>query len=933
MKKALWLESEGMLHRILTAIIGLLFVQCTWAQVNPYRYGSPHYWMAQGSLDIYAGKFDIAYEHLQKAQKGYHELGDVILQIRAIEAMGSLKAGLGEWEKANIHYKEALQIAIDENDDFSQSKVMVDLLALYRTTGDIKGYNHYQEALDSLYKISNSTKLKVVYHIYWLNEYWARKEFAMVESQSQRCWNVMQDLSFSDREQAKLNYYSNMLNLKQQQKQYKEAIRYAKDYIEQTKNLNGRNSDQQYQAYGNLCTLYALDNDSTKAFACLDSLERGVGHSYQDKGVIADFYNIKGCCYAHFKKYEEAIEYFDKAYNALQDKRTEDSPPKFKSLLNKAEAYFMLKRYDDAFITYSEYVDASRNKYGETSGTYYQTLFTLANIEGTRGNINEADRLFRVSMNYLLASMKQLWRYSTPSQREQFWMETLDNLSGMAAFAVKCGYENSELTETCYNALLFSKALLLETEKSVIDIIRNEGTEDDIESYRNLLAINNRLLTLKSNYEYNKNEIDSLTIRQRELEQRLSNKCQSYNEYDTYLDINYEKVRNSLTDNEVLIDFSDYQTDDSAHQYVAYIFDKTQKYPLLKKCFEQQQLDSLLDGAPNFMLYNYEQLQDGATKLVWKPIEANIPEGSTVYYIPSGIIHGIALEALPLSDGTTLGRHYNFVRLTSAREIAKSHQQNKNNKTATLYGGLQYNLSSQKMEEESKKYEKSDFAWITRSEYGKSGFKDLRKTKEEVEKIGRTLKNNGFSVKTYSESKGNAESFVALSGKAPSIIHIATHGFYYTPDEAKDNDYLSGYTDAMSLSGLVFAGGNAAWLGKKSADGVLGGVLTAKDIANLDFKHTDLAVLSACKTAQGKVTSEGVYGLQRAFKKAGVGTIVMSLWNVDDKVTSEFMITFYERLADKTNAWNKRKAFEQAKEIIRKKYPEPFHWAAFVMLD
>ena len=237
------------------------------------------------------------------------------------------------------------------------------------------------------------------------------------------------------------------------------------------------------------------------------------------------------------------------------------------------------------------------------------------------------------------------------------------------------------------------------------------------------------------------------------------------------------------------------------------------------------------------------------------------------------------------------------------------------------------------MEEESKCYDQSELAWVMRSEYGSSGFKDLRKTKEEVEKIGRVLVNNGYDVKIYSKSKGNAESFVALSGKAPSILHIATHGFYYTPEETKDNDFLSGYTDAMSLSGLVFSGGNADWLGKKKADGVLGGVLTAKDIANLNLKGTDLAVLSACKTGQGKATFEGLYGLQRAFKKAGVNTIIMSLWSVDDKVTSEFMVAFYERLADDCNAWNKRKAFEEAREIIRKKYPDPYLWAAFVMLD
>ena len=918
---------------ISVVFIWLLSISCIWAQTNPYRFGSPHYWMAQGTLDIYAGKFDIAYENLEKAQKGYRELGDVGFLIQATEAMGALKAGLGEWKKANQHYQDALQMAKDANEEFAQSKVMVDLLALYRTVGDIIGYNQYLKALDSLYHVSNSAKLKTVYHLYWSNEYLARKEFAMVETQLLQCWDVMQDLPFSDREQAKLNYYSSMMNLKQLQRQYKDAISAAKHYIEQTKILNGRNSDQQYQAYSKLCTLYALDNDSTRAFACLDSLERGVGHSYQDKEVIASFYNVKGCCYADFKKYDKAIACFDKAYKTLYDKRTEDSPSKFASLLNKSEAYFMLKRYDDAYATFSEYVETSRNKYGKTSGTYSQALFALANIEGARGNINEADSLFRMSMNCLLVNMKQLWRYSTPSQREQFWMETLNNLSGMAAFTVKCGNFDSELTETCYNALLFSKSLLLETEKSVVDIIRKEGTNDDIANYRNLLAVNNRLLVLRNNYEYNKLEIDSLTIQQRELEQQLSHKCQSYNEYETYLDINYEKVRNSLADHEVVVDFSDYQTEDSVRQYAAYIYDKDKSHPLLVKCFDQQQLDSLQDGMQNYTLYNYEQLQNRASKLIWNPIEASIAKGSTVYYIPSGVMHGIALEALPLSDGTTLGQHYDFVRLTSAREIVNAHHSSKINRTATLYGGLQYSLDPQKMEEESKAYEKSDLAGLVRSEYGVSGFKDLRNTKDEVKKIEKTLVDNGFSVKAYLGSKGNAESFVALNGKSPSIVHIATHGCYYTPDEAIDKDFLRGYTDAMSLSGLVFAGGNAAWLGKKNVDGVLGGVLTAKDIANLDFKGTDLLVLSACKTGQGKVTAEGVFGLQRAFKKAGVGTIIMSLWNVDDKVTSEFMVAFYEQLTDKANNWNKRKAFEQTKEIIRKKHPDPYYWAAFVMLD
>ena len=60
-----------------------------------------------------------------------------------------------------------------------------------------------------------------------------------------------------------------------------------------------------------------------------------------------------------------------------------------------------------------------------------------------------------------------------------------------------------------------------------------------------------------------------------------------------------------------------------------------------------------------------------------------------------------------------------------------------------------------------------------------------------------------------------------------------------------------------------------------------------------------MVVLSACQSGQGKATSEGLYGLQRAFKKAGVGTMVMALWSVSDKVATEFMTAFYEQLASK----------------------------------
>ena len=214
---------------------------------------------------------------------------------------------------------------------------------------------------------------------------------------------------------------------------------------------------------------------------------------------------------------------------------------------------------------------------------------------------------------------------------------------------------------------------------------------------------------------------------------------------------------------------------------------------------------------------------------------------------------------------------------------------------------------------------------------GDSIFRELPGSKMEVERISTILKNSRFDVTPYMGIEGTEESFLNLHGKSPRILHLATHGFYYTPTEAEEVDYLKGYNDAMSLSGLIMSGGNAAWRGNKLPEGVLGGVLTANDIVRVDLSETDMVVLSACQSGQGNATDEGLYGLQRAFKKAGVGTIVMTIWSVSDKVATEFMIKFYEALAE--NDWDKHKAFEQAKSLIRKEYPNPYHWAAFVMLD
>ena len=134
----------------------------------------------------------------------------------------------------------------------------------------------------------------------------------------------------------------------------------------------------------------------------------------------------------------------------------------------------------------------------------------------------------------------------------------------------------------------------------------------------------------------------------------------------------------------------------------------------------------------------------------------------------------------------------------------------------------------------------------------------------------------------------------------------------------------------MIRTDLMFAGANNAFINKVGDTGWDDGILTSKEIFNLNLQNVNLVVLSACKSGLGEVSKDGVYGLQRAFKKAGVKSIVMSLWAIDDSVTQDFMVHFYKGLA---SGLSKAKALLQAKMLIREKYPHSNDWTAFVLLD
>lgn len=889
----------------------------------------PLTWYFEGASNFEKQMFEEALVCFNNAFNGFQELGLTSNAISALKQVAIVNYHTYHIEEAIKKYEQALLMSQTINDSIAQMDIAQELHRLSGILGDMEGIAKYSNLMDSL--IDNSTDRQIQFEYYCkkgtetqnqgkfnLAEQWYLKSKSIVENQEEQFKSANKYLVYSD-----------LRELYIASKQYDNALRYAYLTLDESKKFCKAEDKSFRLSYIPIANIYAKKGERENCLRSLDSLF--VYEPYiSEPRELSQLYTVRGSCYNDLSDYQSALTDYKKADEILASKypATEGERVRLYALLGGVE--HRLNHYDESEHYYKLYADAIKEIYGEHSLNYINAQIYLANAQGFAGHIEDGFGNYTSAVATLKEVIKKRIPYMNTAEREGFWSPLSSLLTYMTPYALKAELYQTDYTKTCYDALLLSKAFLLDSERSVYNIVQQDGDKTDMQTYMNIALLNDQIKEWEKKYVQHADSILTATSEVSRLESTLMNRCKSVGDITSFMDVDYNSVKKSLGKNDVLIDFTDFVPNAGGRRYAAYIVNKKQKYPLLKPLFAESQIDSLGIVRPD-MFYDKDFAAE-VIKLLWNPLKEHILEGSTVYYVPSQMLFQVCLESLPLEDGTLLGDHYHFVRLSSARELVR--KQNKSNAaSAVLYGGLQYDLEPNVMAENAKQYDLSSLM-VMRGDYivrGDSIFRELPGSKVEVERISEILNRSKFEVTPYTGVNGTEESFLSMHGKAPRILHLATHGFYYTPSEAEEVDYLRGYSDAMSLSGLIMSGGNAAWRGEELPAGTLGGVLTANNIAHLDLSNTDMVILSACQTGQGNATAEGLYGLQRAFKKAGVGTMVMTLWSVSDKVATEFMIKFYESLVE--NDWDKHKAFEQTKSYIRTQHPDPYHWAAFVMLD
>ena len=342
---------------------------------------------------------------------------------------------------------------------------------------------------------------------------------------------------------------------------------------------------------------------------------------------------------------------------------------------------------------------------------------------------------------------------------------------------------------------------------------------------------------------------------------------------------------------------------------------------------------------------------------VWDPLTPYLAGAATIFVVPDGMLNLVAFAGLPgYAREYLLEEPFALHYLSSERDLAVDYAPSQQTRLLAVGGaafGTPVSVASGLKQAGTGAPSTSPSSWPCEA-IERLSFPPLPNTLEEATEIAR--------VWNAVVSTPDAESRLLLASEADEttfkrlapqyrVLHLATHGFFLNGlcagslvnTRAASGIRAADVTNAraaapaageraLRLSGLAFAGANRRASVENPGDD---GILTAEEVAALDLREVEWAVLSACDTGVGHVQAgEGVLGLRRAFEVAGVHTVIMSLWPVEDVSTRQWMVALYD--SHLRNRRGTAAAVRDASLALldarrnRKESTSPLYWAAFV---
>lgn len=539
---------------------------------------------------------------------------------------------------------------------------------------------------------------------------------------------------------------------------------------------------------------------------------------------------------------------------------------------------------------------------------YARSLATLGGCYEMKEDWENSVNYYQQYMEAVREAIRDEFRMQSEAERMIVWGGEKKDISQMMELLTELpdnlSAQAKQMASIAYDAALLSKGILLNSSIEFGKVLAAKGDAKLKDTYEQSKANEAEIERLRKNAATDEDleKILKLTQQNQALQLELYRGCAEYADFTNYISYTWKDVQEALLPTDVAIEFavvgSSIFTGDN--QLTALVLTKDMEQPIAVKVCDINKLKNI--EAADDIIGNAEA---GVT--IWGGLEKYFADKKRLFFSADGALNRIAIEYLQY-NGKPLSEQYEVYRMSSTKELCYKHADKKPAKAA-LFGDINYND-----EATNSPVTKRTLASLRGS--GDAGsFADLSNTLREVDGIQAVLKGKGVKdAVRFRDTEANKTVFMNLTDTKVNMLHIATHGMYR--DEKKSTD-----AESMQNSLLAFAGANLD-------DNAL---VTAADIAQMNLRQCDLAVLSACETGLGKLGGDGVFGLQRGFKNAGVHTLLMSLKKVYDESTADLMISFYQHLMDGSS---KREALVKAQQDIRNKgFNDPKYWATFILLD
>ncbi len=614
----------------------------------------------------------------------------------------------------------------------------------------------------------------------------------------------------------------------------------------------------------------------------------------------------------------EVLGLLSDALSIFKKKYTDSHPAYLKTKHSLGKYYISVGNFSEANRILSELNTSYKNFFGENHPDYLGSLEDLAVVAWKQGNLSTAKNRFQTVLDANLELVEKYFGAMSEYEKGQYWAKVRPSILKFYAYAVENANHEPELLTQMFNLHLKTKGILLSASSKVREEILNSTNEQLKKTYYEWVETKENLLLY---YSYSKAQLEEQEInlavteaKANRLEKELNRLSADFAASNQLPTTTLSEVKSKLGANDAAIEIVGYPVFDknftSDKNYAFLIASANKIHPELVVIEKGQDLDTKYAKA----YLNMVKLK-AADRITydkfWKPVDEKLVGKENVHLSLDGIYFQVNVGALPRPDGSFVSDAFDLHLYASTRELVSKKSTGSAAKKANFFGN---------------------------PDFGNQGIlENLPGTKAEIEAISRITQTKGFKTDIFTRGEATESNFKRIN--SPSLLHIATHGFFLPESQASGEkvfgvDVAEAKDNPLLRSGLMLANAEATMVEGTQGTEVNttnNGILTAYEVMTLNLKDTELVVLSACETGLGEIKSgEGVYGLQRAFQVAGAETVVMSLWKVSDDATQKLMTSFYQNWM---GGKPKEDAFFAAQKSLRATYPEPYYWGAFVMLN